>query len=77
MSRGRQLRTGLRRHEQGCDLRRGLLFQGRDGVRVQVEGNTDVGMSKALADYLRMNPRLQRKGGVCVSEVMEADSRLL
>ena len=44
-------------------------------MAVDVEGEGDVAVAEAFADDLGVDACLEREGGVCVTQVMEADAR--
>ena len=60
---------------QSRDQRRRLFLHRRDRMRIGVERDRDGGVSEALGDDLRMDAGLQRQGGMCVPEVVQADRR--
>src|SRR5215218_10287355 len=46
-----------------------------DDVAVDVQGDSDIGVAKALADYLGRDARGQRRGGVAMADVVQPDRR--
>jgi hypothetical protein len=66
-------RAGLWPEDEGSDAIRRLLLQCWHGVRIDIERESNGGVTEAFADDLRVNAGGKGKGCVRVAEIVEAD----